>query len=122
VITAYDLVERLRQSGSKDTAIQAAVALLLASSPSTEIPETMVDVERLLPIYQRRLRRAPPDVLGLGDLVERLSSPEAATVLVAVHTSRGQVTTIMRTPDGALLGCVVGPDRRADTGADESDR
>ncbi len=120
--TAHELIERLRRSGSDGRATQAAVAHLLASAPSTQIPESMVEVAQLLPIYRRRLRRAPPDVVGLGDLVEHLSSTPAATVLLAVHAGEGRVTTVMRTPDGAVVGCVVGPEGRGEAGADDSGR
>lgn len=117
--TVNELVASIRQSQTRDAGSEAALAHLTRSESSFDVPETTANVSELVPIYRRRLRRLPPDVVGLTELVDRLTEFDTDEVLLAVHADRGRVTTVVRSKEGALVACVVGPDRREDPEHDQ---
>jgi hypothetical protein len=66
----------------------------------------------LLRVESLRIRSNPKDVFGLGGLVAALRETDAEVVDLYVLAEGGTVTSVVLTPAGQFLGCVVVPDRR----------
>lgn len=118
--TPQELIDCIRRSVVDDPANAAALDCLSSAAPSADVSESPVELARLLSSYRRRLRRAPADVIGLSSTVERMESMGDPTVLLAVLANDGRVVSVVRTREGDLIGCVIGPDRRFPAEPDES--
>lgn len=111
--TPNEVAEFLQGAGAGQAAIDQAVAHFLALPPAREARANAIAVKDVLPAYRRRLRKLPADVVGLAEVVSRLERCDRQFVLVDVRAQEGRVTSILRSLDGSLVGCVVGPDRRS---------
>lgn len=115
--TRHALINLLVASQGRVPGAISAAAHLRASSVD-EIPHAPTPAPELLRIQSRRLRSSPEDVRGLDGLVTALRETDAEAVNLYVLAEGGTVTSVVLTPSGQLLGCVVGPDRREADGCD----
>jgi len=110
--TRHALIEILVAAQGHVPGATSAAAHLRASSSEDEMPHALTSTPELLRVESRRLRSNPEDVRGLGGLVTALRETDAEVVDLYVLAEGGTVTSVVLTPAGQILGCVVGPDRR----------
>lgn len=105
-----ELIELL--AASQDGVPEAALAAQhLRAVSIEEIPRSRIATSELLRIHSRRLRKVPTDVRGLEGLVVGLRESNTEVVDLYVVAEGGTVTSVVLSPSGAFVGCVVGPDR-----------
>ncbi|MGX5680949.1 hypothetical protein [Schumannella luteola] len=110
-LTREDLLSILRNATNRFPTARAAARLLIRS---TEVPRTarFLPTGHYLGIYRQRLRRAPQRVRGLKELVSGLEETTSPTVGFCDYRVGQRWATLFLTPEGDLLGCVVGVARK----------